>query len=513
MEPTTAPKHDEPDLTEKAGTAIFSRLVGTLVDLLTMITLVRLLTKGDVAVIGFVLLIYQTARSFATFGFPESIFYYFEKLSPQHRRGVALQTISVLSVLGFIAGGVMLGFAEAAPAVLSQWEGPSLKLVQELLPWLALVAVLEIPTWPTNNILLALDRQRAAAAFQLFVSITSFAALVLPIALGYGIDIAVYALVCQSILRVIITVIVVQTVLPGPSARLPEGFLRQQIGFAFPLGINAVTARLNKQVDKFVVSLLLPAAVFADYQVGGQEIPLVTAIPYGAASVFISRYASLQLSGDRPALLDLWLRGVMGVSLIVVPVACVFMMIAHDFITLVFGAEYVAAVVPFQIYTIILLHRVAHYGSMLQAFADTKTVLRYTLMIVACNAALSIPLTLALGIAGTALATLIATALGWWLYLRRIGHLLEVPTSKVFPWRGYLSIIGVALGAAAVGYAVRWYAVDGLPQGVAMLIAIAVFTTIYAVVGSKTGLIRRSDWSVLLRWLSLRFLRKKRGTS
>jgi len=497
---------DESGLSDKAGVVVFSRILSTIIELATMIVLVRILTKDAIAVIGFMLLMHQMARNFATFGFPESIFYYFEKVNPASRRSFAVQTIAVLGALGVLAGLLMIGLSFAAPWLLRTWSAENMALLQWLLPFFALVAALEIPTWPINNILLALDRQKHAAWYQIVMSTTMFFALVGPVIVGLGVEVAVYGLAGYAVFRFVVSAIWFQAVLPGPSEPLPKGTLRQQARFSIPLGINAFTARLNRYIDKFVVSILLSAAAFADYQVGGQEIPLITAIPYAVGSVFISRYVSYQLAGKRQALIDLWYRGVEGVALIVVPVAVLTIAVAHDIITLVFGQRYAPAVIPFQIYTVILLHRVAQYGAMLQAFADTATILKFTVVILVCNLALSIPLTLVLGISGTALATLISAGVGWILYLRRIGHHLETGLAKVLPWRIYLRVLVVAGVAGVAAWALRFTALESLPQVAALAVTVVVFGALYAGLGTAFGAIRRDHWSTAWGWVRLRFL-------
>ncbi|ACY15635.1 polysaccharide biosynthesis C-terminal domain-containing protein [Haliangium ochraceum] len=497
---------DETRLSDKAVVVVFSRVLSTLVELATIIMLVRLLSKETMAIIGFLLLVYQTTRYFATFGFPESVFYFFEKLGPPYQRAFALRTFFILGAMGAFAAALMLALAALAPQVLRSWEPGPLATLRQLLPWLALVAVLEIPTWPMNNVLLALDRQKAASWYQMLTSAGSFVALVVPVLLGAEISVAIYGLVIFAVARFAVTVVWFQLVLPGPSAPLAPGTLREQVRFAVPLGLNALSSRVNKYLDKFVVSVMLPVAAFAEYQVGGQELPLITAIPYGVGSVFISRFVALHLAGDREGLLALWYRGIEGVSLVVVPVAMLFVVVAHDFITLVFGAEYAPAVLPFQIYTLILLHRVTQYSAILQAHADTASILRFTMISLLSNLVLSVPLTWLLGLSGPALATLLSALVTWYVYLKRIGVHLGVGLGAVFPWAYYGKVVGVAAVAGAVCWGLRYLVLDELPQMLALSIATAAFLLVYAALGALARVIDRSHWRILGGWVRLRFL-------
>jgi O-antigen/teichoic acid export membrane protein len=493
-------------LSDKAGVVVFSRILSTLIELGVWIVLARLLSKDTMAVVGFLLLVYQTVRYFAAFGFPESVFYFFEKLAPEHRRGFAVHTVMILIGLGALAALLLTGLAAAAPHVLRNWSAEHLAVLQRLLPWLGLVALLEIPTTPMSNILLALDRQKASSWYQVVTSVGLFVALVGPVVLGLGADAIVHTLAVFSAVRFAFTAVWFQAILPGPGKPLPKGTLRDQIRFSVPLGLNAFSGRIGKYLDRFVVSALLPATAFAEYQVGGQELPIVTAIPGAVASVLITRYISLRLAGDRQALLDLWNGGIQGVSLIVVPVAMLFIAIAHDFITLVFGAQYAPAVVPFQIYTIILFHRVTLYGAMLQAHDDTRSILRFTLINLAVNGVLSVPLTLLMGLPGPALAAFLSAMVTWYMYLRGIARHLGVGLRQTFPWRYYLRVLAISVVAGAACWGLRVTVLASLPQVAALSVTVGVFVALYAGLGTITRVIDRAHWITLGNWLRLRFL-------
>ena len=61
-------------LTEKAGVFVFARITTTVIDLALAITVVRLLSKTDFAIMGYILMIHEVARNVAVLGFPDSVF-------------------------------------------------------------------------------------------------------------------------------------------------------------------------------------------------------------------------------------------------------------------------------------------------------------------------------------------------------------------------------------------------------------------------------------------------------
>src|SRR5690554_164019 len=145
-------------LTEKAGVVVFSRVITTVIDLAIVIATIQILSKTDFAIIGYLLMIHEVARNLATLGFPESIFYFFERIGGSAKRGFTIQTTAILLGTGIVAGLFILLVSYFAPNLLTEWDTYSIDQIQYLLLFIAVVAVLEIFIWPVTNILLALDR-------------------------------------------------------------------------------------------------------------------------------------------------------------------------------------------------------------------------------------------------------------------------------------------------------------------------------------------------------------------
>ena len=62
--------------------------------------------KTDFAIMGYILMIHEVARNVAL-GFPDSVFYFFERITNTARRGFA-KTITILMLSGAVAGLAIL---------------------------------------------------------------------------------------------------------------------------------------------------------------------------------------------------------------------------------------------------------------------------------------------------------------------------------------------------------------------------------------------------------------------
>ncbi|NBC04909.1 MAG: oligosaccharide flippase family protein [Bacteroidetes bacterium] len=285
--------------------------------------------------------------------------------------------------------------------------------------------------------------------------------------------------------------------------------MRRQVNFSLPLGLSALVNKINRFVDKFVVSILLPVAAYAEYTIGAQEVPIIRVIPFAVGSVLISRYVEFQLESKKEELLELWYKGIQKVSLLVVPLTILSIIVASDLIAIIAeseGTSYRNAVLPFQIYNLIVLVRVTHYGSILQAFGDTRGVFYLSINLVVANLILSIPLTMLYGINGTALGTLLANLYNWYITLRRIGVHMELPARKVLPFPYYLKVLGVSVLTAVPIWYGRDILISEANSVLGLSISIIAYLLLFSILGTLMKVITSDDWSQLKNWLQLKFL-------
>ena len=496
-------------LTEKTGVVVFARIITTVVDLAIVIATIKLLSKTDFAIIGYLLMIHEVARNIATLGFPESVFYYFERVSGSARRGFVLQTISILLVTAIASAILVYAVSFIVPSLLPDWELLAVEQVQDLIPFMAVVVLFEIPTWPTTNILLAADKQSQAAWYEMLTSALIFICLVGPLSFGYDLHTAVYGLMGYAVIRFLGSWIWINIVLPAGKLSDSDIPVKNQIDFAVPLGLSSLVSKLNRYADKFVVSVMLPATAYAEYTIGAQEVPIIRVIPFAVGSVLISRYVAYQIESKKDELLELWYKGIKKVSLLVVPLTFTAIIAAPDLIALIAETDttdYSNAVLPFQIFNLIVLLRVTNYGSILQAFGDTKGVLYLSMNLVAANIILSIPLTYFYGITGTALGTLIANTYNWVITLKRIGGHMELPATKVLPFGYYGRVVLLSVLIAVPVWYFRFYFINEENSTGGLLFVIAIFLLLFFAAGSVVGVISEEDRKQFKEWISMKFL-------
>src|SRR5690625_7849828 len=105
-------------------------------------------------------MIHEVARNMATLGFPESVFFFFERVSGGAKRAFVIQTTFILAGAALVSGVLILVITAIVPSLLPEWDTASVSQLQSLLPYIALLAVLEILTCQVTIILLAYDNMK-----------------------------------------------------------------------------------------------------------------------------------------------------------------------------------------------------------------------------------------------------------------------------------------------------------------------------------------------------------------
>ncbi|MEO8698410.1 MAG: oligosaccharide flippase family protein [Kofleriaceae bacterium] len=476
-----------------AGLYLYSRLATALLGLAAIAIATRVYDDRSFAYVATILLLYQTAYALGSLGLPEAVFFFVGRDRQRAPAVVRQASLLLLAVaIPVIAVVVAVGYAIAKPEV----------DVVPALPWLVVALVCAMPTQPAVNQLLAVGRARAASILQATFALLEALAMVIPMASDLDVTWTPVLLALATSARLAVHAYLLRVVFPDPGRWVVARELRAMLAFAGPAGLATLCGKLNSQVDKYVVNLVLSTQVFAFYTAASWELPLVSMIPYAIGAVMQVRYVELYAQGRLRELHALWLANVEKTALVVLPVTVFVIAMAPALVELLFGAAYLPATLPFQLFSAVLLHRVASYGAMLQATNQTRNLLVTSVLLVGTNAMLTLPLTWLLGYPGAALATLLANIPPWLWTLSRIAQAMKVGMREVLPWR---SLARTLVLAAAIGLAVELAVAQlALSPGPRLALAALAFTSSYLAVALRLGSVTRADLAYLGRWLSFR---------
>lgn len=478
----------------KASVIVFSETFANIARVVAVVILARHLPKEVFGSLSFVLLTYVALSSLSQIGLPESVYFFFEKVDRASRGRFVLLVARLLLVLAAVMSGLLLlvGFV-------ADGRGHD---VMPLFLALLLLPLLELPTMPVTHVLIATDRARGAAWLNTLFGVALFAAMVVPVLAGLPVVYVARGLVLYGGLRLAISVVLFLRHFSGELGPLPRGMTGELLSYSIPLGLAQLIMKLNQIVDKYVVMYFLPMAVFAEYSVGSWEIPFVPSIATAVGAVMLPQFVAAYLDGRKKDLLHSWTEALKRVSVIVLPLMVLLIVVAREFIIVLFSERYVNAVLPFQIYTLILFQRVTSYDAVLRAIDRTRTITVWAMGTILINLALSIPLVITMGMVGAALSTLIANVIMWVFVLVKISEGLDVPPSEVFPFRYYGRVLGAAVLAGIPVLTLPVLLEAAVP--VLLGAKVVLYAAAFAMIGTATGVLGRREWAAFASALGRR---------
>lgn len=479
-----------------AGIYAAGRSIAMLMLVLTAVAANHLYGQLGYAYVTAIILIYETSMALGSLGLPDAVFYFIGRY-PERAGAIVRQTSWMLLLAALPVTLIAIGSA----IWLSGSDG-KLDLIPAL-PWLALVILIELPTQPAVNQLIAHGHAGTASLLYAGFAVLRAAAVLAPAVTGWSLTTIPMAMALLGLTRLVAHLVILRRLYPMPAGerwRLRDQ-MREIFFFALPGGVAAGVGKLNPQIDKYAVQLILGTEALAIYGVAAFELPLITLIPYAIGAVMQVRYVRLFAAQEFGELKALWFATVEKSMVIVIPLAVVVVVMARELITIIFTPESVAAVGPFQIFTIVLLHRVASYGAMLQASNQTRLLFVTSALIVGSNLLLQWPLTRLFGMNGPAMATALANAPAWLFTLDRIGKIYGRGLRDALPWGFYLrtlvicGLLGVAL------WQLRPYLFG--PPWLALIEGLVAYAVTYVLVGRLTGVLRAEDTAYLRRIVRL----------
>jgi O-antigen/teichoic acid export membrane protein len=467
------------NLTWRTAVVVVGQSIGKLGQLIAALIFVRLLEPESWKTCALALSIYGTAVGLGGLNLQQGIFFFYARIERNARRNFVFQTTILMGITAFITAGIVWGLAPF-------FTGSSFSLTP-LLPWIALTVLLEIPTQSAPQILIAAERPFWSTTFTSAMTILQVASLLLPIVLGYGIDGAVRGLALYAAIRAVFFLIVCLRFVPPGPLRPQIDAIKEQLIYTAPLGFSIATTVLNRNIDKWYVAAFDPKG-FGAYALAAQEVPLIPVLPYAIGAVVATRIVHAYKRDRKDRVLEYWYASTSRICLIVVPATLAVIVCAPQLVALLFTKNYLAATLPFQIYTFILLHRIAEYGSVLRAAGDTRSLWWASFLLLLSNAILSLPLTMIFGMVGAAVGAVLANIVAWLFILSRIARTLDIGITRVLPWRTYRNAVIASVLSASIVYALQ----TRLPEGTVLQVVLksSIFLVTYIALVRVFGLTR-----------------------
>jgi O-antigen/teichoic acid export membrane protein len=489
-----------------AGVLVMGRVLATASDALLPLVLVRLLGKADVGVLGSVLLLYQTVAIVLATDLPTALMYYLPGRPAVERRAIAWQMAYGLFGFGVVTGGLLLitgllpSWAPALHARLFDNQGSALlRSGVNYLSLLALFPLGDLPARMLPNLLVIEGRSDAAARFAVIKSVGNALFVLVPAGLGLGIRSVIMAYSVFGLMQGAILVYFLRVLYVGAQRRATPITFLTAFRFALPLGVTDIVAQFNSRLDRYLISASYSVAVFAEYQVGAFQIPIVGTIAYSVGTAYMPHFTQLLQAGKAREAIDAWRVSIPKVALIVVPCSLVFVVGAEEVVSLLFTPAYLRAAGVFRWYALLTMLRAAAFGSVIIAAGKPQLLLRAAILALLANAVLSSTGLWLFGFEGPAMGTALALLPNIACYCYYIAKATGLPVASIYPVAAHGKILLLGVVAALPALLIKIYL--HLPMVWSLSITTLLILGGFLGLGLASGQITRDDVRYVRRWL------------
>ncbi|HUW09703.1 MAG TPA: oligosaccharide flippase family protein [Anaerolineae bacterium] len=484
-------------LSDRIGVVFLGRVTVLGSTLLFRMLLARMTTQEELGTYNQVWLLYVMISPILLYGVATSVAYFIPQLPEEERKGFVGQTFVYLLVASLVfSAGIYL----SASALTTYFHNPKLLPLLEIFAW---YPVLALPISFLSNLFIALDRAKEAALSDVLYRVSTPVAVLIPLFLGRDL---ISALVSNNIVQA--------AVFCGGTAYLwwryrgvkltwRKGLARAQFVYSTPIGLSYVLSSISRQLGGAIVSMFYPVGQFAVYSVGAFEIPLVKTFSSAMNSVLLPRFVRLHKEGRIEEMLGIWHKSILKLALLIMPVFTCLFLVAPQLVVLLYTERYLESAILVRIYLCLYPIRVAQYSMLLNVTGDTRAIFWGNALYLGLNLLLTFTLLPAFGLAGPALADVLATVAMALFLLGRVRQFLRITWRSLFPWGALTRVMAIAI---AVGVLVYPILLLPLPNVFTLLLFGVVYVPVYAGAAYKLGALETSDLALARDWVGLRFL-------
>ena len=445
---------------------------------LSAILLVRFLAPSAWNVIALGLSVYLVAVTVGSLNLEHSILFFLPQLTQPQTNRLLCQTVNLLRISGLVCGAVI---------VLVQVSTGALGTTA-ISMCLAFTVACELPTVVMTPIFIARGEEQYASMWGSGHALIQFFALMVPTLSGFGAIGIASGLAVSGLIRLATFTVVFRRYINGEHVHTP-GLLKRQILFCTPLGVALAAGVLTRSIDKWLVAWHEPLMV-GIYSIAAFEVPILAVLPYAGGAAIAVSIVTMFHNNEISDAHSVWWDQARMMSMVVVPLTMGLVVIAPELFEILFTHSYRTSVLPFQIFTLIGLHRVTEYGAVLRAAGQSVEIVYSSLILLISNLVFGYIGLQIHGLVGLTIGSVLAFLVAWVWILSRLKNVFDVSMRNVFPWSAWGSSVAISCGAAVIAF---YMSKGGESAGLRLLIKLMVMGGVAA----ATGLIKQRDKKVL----------------
>lgn len=433
-------------IVRRAGWLTLGRLANAGSLLLAGVFLSRALSPAEYGQYQLIWVFLYMAIPLFLFGTPVSISYFLAPLTGPERDREASRHAALIGLLAGLfalcAGGLWIGggIGPFAPPV-------------EAMPFLPMMAIIGggmIAGGFLEPVLVVYGRHRTLSASLLLFSFLHLAAVFGGWFLGRTPQVIFVALSFSVLLKAAWSYLLLLRLLKPGSFNLSLHRLKDQLRYAWPVGVQDGIGVLSRFADKLIFATFFTTAQFALYFNGAWELPLVSVMVQSLLAILLPEFRVACGRGDMDRVTALMRFAARRLALLVFPATAFGLALAPELMSFIFGEAYRASADVFRVFILLLPLRISTAGLVLLAINRARTVLCGTILDLVLLVALGFALIPSLGTLGPAAALVVSTCCQTCFYNWQAGKAIDRAILEILPWRA-LTRLGLLNLAAALG--------------------------------------------------------------
>lgn len=433
-------------LGKNAAVLTGSKIITTLISLLSAMLLSRFRTLEEYGTYSQILLVINLAVALFLLGLPNSTNYFLALAETHEERQHFLSVyLSLNTVLCFLMGGVL---AACVPVIAAYFDNElirSFTYILVLLPWTKVII------GSISNILVVYGKTEKLTVFNIANTAVALAAVLLTKCLGWSFrEYMLLFLLGEGVMMLWVYVMVWNLEKPLRIS-FDKRLISKIFKYSIPIGLAGLVGTLSVEIDKLMIGRFFDTEQLAIYTNAAKELPL-TIVATSLTAVLLPQMARMLKAEDIDGAVSLWGDTIELSYIIICFCSTALVVFAPQIMTILYSEKYLPGVSVFRIYSLVLLLRCTYFGLVLNSIGKTKFILYSSIASLALNIVLNYAFYLLFGMAGPAIATFLSIAVVGFAQLYVTSKEIRVPFRSLFPWRRLTEITAINLLIGAVTY-------------------------------------------------------------
>ncbi len=422
---------EEFSLTQNAGIVGISKLVNILGLLAASMILTRVLSRSEYGNYEQVWLVYNSFLPLAGYGLSSSVYFFSAR---EDKKTVYSSAVAVSAIVGVLAGITLALFAP----LIARWFGAA--SLAAYIRIFAVYTVLASPSLMFESIFVTERRVGLLLTGNLMLAVLFAGSIFIAAFLYHSLTIVFVCIAFVGGLKSLY--LVVYMLRSGKfTGKSVSPAMKTQLLYAFPIFVSTIAGTISKQVDRYLVSLLLTPEKFAVYAIGSKELPMIAVITGSASAILFPVFSELNTPGGRGKFVEIWRNSISKTGFFLLPLMVFLLFAAGDFMEFFFGRKYIVSAGIFRIFLLMLPLRLAFYSQALFSLGKQKFYMYVSVAEMFLSGLASYFLLRVYGLEGAAVGKVLVTYIQVFVLVGMLTYLLKSNITQMFPWRKIFKLL------------------------------------------------------------------------